>query len=50
MKTAKHGGCWRCKSMEQEVLKSVMVPGEIMSIAVCDNCKKEIESNGNTKK
>ncbi len=38
MAKVKHGGCKNCGSKKQEILKSVKVPGEIVSIAVCDEC------------
>lgn len=37
----KHGGCAGCGSKEQEILTSVMVPGEVMSKAFCDKCLAE---------
>lgn len=40
-KTVLHGGCARCGSKEQEILKSVHLPGEIMGKALCDNCIRE---------
>ena len=40
-----HGGCAICGSKEQEILKSVMIPGEMMGKALCDQCiaKRKIE-------
>lgn len=37
----KHGGCAICKNKEQEILTSVMMPGEVMGKALCDKCIKE---------
>ncbi|WP_019123599.1 hypothetical protein [Brevibacillus massiliensis] len=42
----KHGGCALCKGVAQEILTSVSVGQN--SIAVCDECKKQLK--GATKK
>jgi hypothetical protein len=41
-KQIKHGGCYRCKSMDQEILKSVAIKGEFMGQALCDPCIKAL--------
>lgn len=38
MNEIKHGGCSVCKERSQEILKSVMVKGEVMGKALCDKC------------
>lgn len=41
----KHAGCSDCGSKTQRILKSVMIPGELMGKALCDDCikKRKIE-------
>lgn len=47
----KHGGCEACKSKNQEILTSIMVPGRSFGSALCDKCIKKMEaSNGNKTK
>ena len=36
----KHGGCCDCGTKEQKILKSVLLPGETMGFALCDECLK----------
>jgi ribosome-binding protein aMBF1 (putative translation factor) len=43
-KQVKHGGCKVCGSRDQGILISIMVPGEVMSIAVCDKCLPEVKA------
>ena len=45
MKKVKHNGCAICKSTDQEILVSIMIPGKAMSKALCDKCKKTLEAN-----
>jgi hypothetical protein len=35
----KHGGCAICKSVEQEILKSITIGKN--SLALCDRCVKD---------
>ena len=42
----KHGGCQRCKTKDQEILKSVLLKGEVMGFALCDVCVNNARKKG----
>ena len=42
----KHQGCKVCKSKDQQVLKSVLLKGEVMGFALCDGCLKDARKKG----
>jgi len=42
----KHGGCQRCKTKDQEILKSVLLKGEVMGFALCDVCVSNARKKG----
>lgn len=46
--TPKHGGCWLCKTVQVETLRSIPAPPTVAaqakglySIAVCEDCAKK---------
>lgn len=42
----KHSGCKICKTKEQETLKSVLLKGEVMGFALCDQCVNNARKKG----
>jgi len=35
----KHGGCYVCRSKDQEILSSRLLPGQIHGVALCTKCE-----------
>lgn len=42
----KHQGCKVCKTKDQPVLRSVLLKGEVMGFALCDQCINNARKKG----
>ena len=42
----KHDGCKFCKKATQPVLQSILLKGEVMGFAICEDCIKVLRKEG----